>query len=387
MAAVPHGRAICAASLLVVTRLALAAEPPPEARPRLAVLELASAGANPSLAAAAGGVVGSELDRLGVFQVMTSEAIRALLAHELQKQILGGCAGSDCLGAVGGALGADYVVSGKVSALGGEAGAPVRYGVELTLSSTRRGTQEGQATDAAASEADLIQRLPRTVGRLTARLLAARSGQLVVAVSESGALVKVDDQARGTSPLPGPLELPSGPRALSVEKDGFVAWQADVTVHAGRLVEERVNLVPSPDFIRRYESRARTMRIGAWTATGVAVAGAAAAIAFQLQASKLYGNSTTEGTFLYYKQKLLDGAAAPAGVDYRAEAERLKNRMGTAENLSYAGMALAAAGAGAATWLWIAGDDPGRYARYRRAVALDVSPARGGAALALSGAF
>lgn len=376
-------RALCAALLLVLARAAGAASAA-EGRPRLAVLELAAAGASPSLVAATGGVVGTELDRLGVFQVMTSEAIRALLAHELQRQILGGCSGGECLGAVGGALGADYVVSGKVSALGG-GGAPVTYAVELTLSDTRRAAQEGQAAESAPTEAELIQRLPRAVGRLTARLLAARSGQLVVTVSEPGALVKVDDQARGTTPLPGPLELPSGPRALTVEKDGFVAWRSDLTVHAGRIAEERVTLVPSRDFVARYERRARTMRLGAWTATGVAVAGAAVAVAFQLQASKLYGNSSTEGTFLYYKQKLLDGTTSSGGVDYRAEAERLRDRMGTAENLSYAGMALAAAGAGVATWLWIAGDDPGRYARYRGAVT--VAPAPGGASLALAGAF
>jgi hypothetical protein len=381
--AAAHARALCAALLLVLARGGAAA-PAAEARPRLAVLELAIAGASPSLAAAMGGVVGTELDRLGVFQVMTSEAIRGLLAHELQRQILGGCSGSECLGAVGGALGAEYVVSGKVSALGGS-GAPVSYAVELTLSDTRRATQEGQAAEAAGSEAELIQRVPRLVGRLTARLLASRSGQLVVTVSEAGALVKVDDQARGTTPLPGPLKLPSGTRALTVEKDGFVAWQSDLTVQAGRIAEERVNLVPSPDFIARYERRARAMRLGAWTATGAAVAGAAVAVAFQLRASKLYGNSSTEGTFLYYKQKLLDGASSSGGVDYRAEAERLRDRMGTAENVSYAGMALAAAGAGVATWLWIAGDDPRRYARYRGAVT--VAPAPGGAALALAGSF
>lgn len=381
-----RSRALRAALALFVFTGSAWAEAPAEVRPRLAVLDLGTAGASPSLAAAASGVVATELDRLGVFKVMTSEAIRTLLALELQKQILGGCTGSECLSTVGGALGADFLVGGKVSAVGG-AGAPASYGVELTLSNVKKGTQEGQAAESAATEAELIQRLPRAVGRLTARLLAARSGQLVVAVSEAGALVRVDDQARGTSPLPGPLELPSGPRSLVVEKQGFVAWQADVTVHPGRIAEERVDLVPSPDFIKSYESRARKMRIGAWTATGAAVAGAAVAVAYQLQASKIYGNSTTEGTFLYYKQKLVDGATPPPGVDFRAEAERLKNKMNTAENLSYAGMGLAVAGAGAAVWLWIAGDDPGRYARYRRSVSLDVTPSPGGAALALAGSF
>lgn len=386
MITAPHARALGAALALLASAAVARGDAPAESRPRLAVLDLATSGASPSLAAAAGGVVASELDRLGVFKVITSEAIRSLLALELQKQILGGCTGGECVSSVGGALGADFLVGGKVTAVGG-AGSPVTYGIDLTLSNVKKGTQEGQASDAAATEAELVQRLPRVVGRLTAKLLAARSGQLVVAVSEPGAVVKVDEQARGTSPLPGPLELPSGPRSLVVEKEGFVAWQADVTVHPGRIAEERVSLVPSPDFIQRYERRARTYRIGAWTATGVAVVGAAAAIGFQLQASKIYGNSTTEGTFLYYKQKLIDGATPPPGVDFRAEAERLKNRMNTAENLSYVGMGLGVVGAGAAAYFWIAGEDPGRYARYRRTVSVDVTPSPGGAAVALAASF
>lgn len=387
MLASRRARLACAALLASVAALVPAAEPAaPEVRPRLAVLDLGTAGASPSLAAAAGGVVASELDRLGVFQVVTTEAIRALLAHELQRQLLGGCTGGDCVAAVGGALGADYLVAGKVSAVGG-AGAPQSFTIDLTLSAVRTGTQEGQATETAATESELMLRVPRAVGRLTARVLASRSGRLLVTASEPAAVVKVDDQARGTTPLPGALELPSGRRTLVVEKAGFVAWQSDVTVQPGRILEERVTLVPSPDYVRAYETRARRMRAGAWTATGVGAAGLVAAVAFQLRASRIYGNATTEGTFLYYKQKLVEGAEAPPGVDYRAEAERLRDRMRTAENLSYVGAGLAAVGAGAAAWLWIAGDDPARYARYRRGVALELTPTPGGAALALAGGF
>jgi hypothetical protein len=196
-------------------------------------------------------------------------------------------------------------------------------------------------------------------------------------------VVKVDDQARGTTPLPAPLELPSGPRSLSVEKQGFVTWQQDLTVQAGRLAEERVNLVPSPDFVKDYESRARKIRIGAWTATGVAAGGLVTAVVFQLRASKLYGDAATPGTFLYYKQQLL-GASPPAGA--REQAQRLQGQVSTAQNVSYVGMGLLAVGAGVGTWLWVWGDDPDRYSRYR-GLAASLAPAPGGGALALSGTF
>jgi hypothetical protein len=375
-------RALCAGLLLTAGRAAAA---PPDDRPKVAVVDLVANGASPSLASAAGGAVASELDRLGAFKVISSDNIRAMLALERQRQILGGCADAGCVTEIGGALGADYLVSGQVSAVGGS-GSPVTYGIDLTLSSVKKGAREGSAVESARTESELMQLLPRAVGKLTARVLASRSGRLVLVASEAGAAVKVDDQVRGTTPLPGPLELPSGPRSIAVEKQGFVTWQADLVIHPGRIAEEHVALVPSPDFIQQYESRNGKMRLGAWVATGTAAAGALAAVVFQLRANQLYGDSTTSGTFLYYKQKLIDGAVPPPGVDYRQQAERLQGRVSTAQNLSYAGAGLLAVGAGAAAWLWVAGDDPDRYARYR-GLAASIAPARGAASLALAGEF
>lgn len=379
-------RLSAAASLaaLVVTAVPAGAA---ERRPTLAVIDLVAAGASPALAGAVAGSVGTELDRLQVFKVVTSEAIRGMLALERQRMILGACAGGACAADLGAALGTDYLVSGKVTAVG--AGAAARFSLELVLADVKKGSQEGQASESAATEAALVAAVPRAVGKLTARLLSSRSGHLVLVASEAGALVKVDDQARGTTPLPGPLSLPSGPRAVSVEKEGFVAWQSDVTVQPGRVVEERVSLVPSPDFIRAYERRAGRMRLGAWAGTGAAILGAATFGWFQLRANQLYGNSTSDGTFLYYKQKLLDGSAPPAGADaayWRTRAESLRNRVNTAQNLSYVGGGVAAVGAGVAAWLWLAGDDPHRYDRYR-GLAVGVTPAAGGATLSLAGSY
>jgi len=377
--------------LALVALGALAPLPPPvraaEKRPTLAVIDLVAAGASPALAGAVGGSVGTELDRLQVFKVITSEAIRGMLALERQKMILGACAGGACANDLGAALGTDYLVSGKVTALG--TGSAARFSLDLVLADVKRGAQEGQASEGATSEAALVAAVPRAVGKLTARLLASRSGHLVLVSSETGAVVKVDDQVRGTTPLPGPLSLPSGPRALVVEKQGFVAWQADVTVQPGRVVEERVSLVPSPDFIRSYERRSGGMRLGAWAGTGAALLGAATFGFFQIRANQLYGNSTSDGTFLYYKQKLLDGAAPPAGADagyWRTKAQSLQNRVNTAQNLSYVGGGVAAVGAGVAAWLWIAGDDPHRYDRYR-GLAVGLRPTGGGATLSLAGHY
>jgi hypothetical protein len=285
---------------------------------------------------------------------------------------------------VGGALGVDYLVSGKVSRLAASRDAPETLSIELTLSAVKSGQREGSAIETGRSEADLLGRVGRAVSRLVARVLTSRSGTLVVAATESGALVKVDEQVKGTTPLQGAIALPAGPHALAVEKQGFVAFQKEVQVLPGKLAEERAVLVPSPDFIREYESRQRKLRTGAWIATGVAVAGVAAAVLLQADASRLYGNDSTAGTFLYDRRKLLDGVTTEGGVDLRAQAVTLQGEISQRETLSWVAVGVGAASAVAATWLWIAGDDPERYARYRTGVVAGVAPRPGGLMASLS---
>jgi hypothetical protein len=360
--------------------------PAAEKRPSLAVLDLVANGASKELASAAAGMTANEIDRIGVFKVITSDAIRAMLAFEKQRQMLG-CSDAGCLSELGGALGADYLVSGKVSRLAPTAKGPETLTLELTLSSVKNGQTEGSALESGGSESELLGKVPRAVGKLVSRVLSGRSGTLVVASTEAGSVVKVDEQVKGTTPLQGAIPLPAGPHALSVEKDGFVAFQKEVQVLPGALTEERALLVPSPDFIRAYESRQKKLRVGAWIATGLTVASVTAAVVLQANAGKLYGNDTTPGTFLYDRRKLQDGVFTEGGVDLQAQATQLKSDIHQAETLSWVAVGIGAAGAVTATWLWIAGDDPDRYARYRTGVVAGVAPRPGGLVASLAVTF
>jgi hypothetical protein len=321
--------------------------------------------------------------------VITSEAIRDMLAFEKQRQMLG-CTEAGCIAELGGALGVDYLVSGKVSRLAASKDAPESFTLELTLSSVRKGQREGSVIETGRSEAELLGKAARAAQRLVQKVLAGRTGTLVVASSEAGAVVKVDDLVRGTTPLQGQITLPAGPHTLVVEKQGFVAFQKDVQVQPGKLTDERATLVPSPDFIREYEARQRKLRLGAWISTGVAVAGLAGAVVLQAEASRTYGTESTPGTFLYARRKLLDGQEVDplTGVDYRAQADALKATVDQRQTASYVAAGVGAVAAATATWLWIAGDDPDRYARYRTASArLDVAPRPGGALASLTLGF
>lgn len=375
-------------SLALLALLVAAPTLAAEQKPKLAVLDLVANGASRELASAAGGVVATELDRLGVFKVVTSDAIRDMLAFEKQRQMLG-CADSGCIAEIGGALGVDYLVSGKVTRLAASKDAPESFTLELTLSSVKRGQREGSVIETGRSEAELVAKTGRAVQKLVQKVLSGRTGTLVVASSEAGAVVKIDDQVKGTTPLQGQIALPAGPHTLVVEKQGFVSFQKDVQIQPGRLTDERATLVPSPDFIRDYESRQRKVRLGAWISTGVAVAGVAGAVLLQADATRIYGTDSTPGTFLYARRKLLDGQEVDpvTGVDYRAQAASLKSDVSQRETLSYVAAGVGGVAAVTATWLWIAGDDPGRYARYRDVARLDVVPLPGGALASLSVGF
>jgi hypothetical protein len=368
-------------ALAAVAALALAlpqAVRAAEAKPKLAVLDFTANGASKELASAAGGIAANELDRMQTFQIVTAEAIRNMLAFEKQRQMLG-CADAGCMADLGGALGVDWLVSGKVTKLAASGGIPETYSLDLTLTNVRKAQREGSVVEAARTEAELVQKTGKAAQKLVARILAGRSGRLVVSVEEVGAVVKVDDQARGTTPLRGPIVLPAGPHAVAVEKKGFVAYQKDVQVEAGRVIEERVALIPSPDFVKEYESRQKKLRLGAWISTGVALAGLGTAVALQVSANSLYGNESTPGTFLYDRARLQGGVETLNGIDLRAEANKLKSDIETRQTASYVTGGVGVVAAVAATYFWIAGEDPHRYAGFAETARLDVAPTPGGA--------
>ena len=375
-------RLVTALLLAALLPLRAAAAPPP--RPRVAVLDFSADGVPPELARGVAGSTAAELDRIGAFQVMTTDAVRSLLAFEKQRQMLG-CTDPGCYADVGASLGAEWLVTGRVSRVAGASGAPPRLTLELTLAEVKRSERAGSAIETAASEGELVGRVGRAVNQLFQKVLAGRTGKLLVNSLEAGAVVRVDDQVKGTTPLGGTLEVPAGPHLLSVEKEGFVLWQRDVQIDAGQVTEVGATLVPSPDYVKAWEKRNGRIRAGAWIATGVAVVAVAGALWFQADANQAYGNETSPNTFLFDRRKLQDGITVEGVVNYRTQANQLQSQIETDQALVMASAGVAVVAAGVATWLWIAGDDPQRYARFDVApVAAGVVPLPGGAYATLS---
>jgi hypothetical protein len=120
--------------------LLLAAEPSPQDLPRLFVLKLdAPKAADPELLRVIGDLLVTHVQGTGRYQVTSSAQILDVLNLEQQKQ-LAGCTEEGCIAEIAGALGAQHVVGGSLSLLGG------RQVLTLRLIDARESRLENQVT-------------------------------------------------------------------------------------------------------------------------------------------------------------------------------------------------------------------------------------------------
>lgn len=347
--------------------------------PGLAVMDFAIEGAPPEIAAATSGLVAHELERLQLFRITTAETTRVILGVERQRQLLGceNCSGN----AIDELTSFEYLVTGKLVRSGGPKEA--RYLLQLTLMKAKSAQPLSSVRVEAKGEEKLLQEVPPGTLKLVGKLLEGRQGSLVVGASETGAAVKIDDTQVGTTPLQSRVPIAAGPHLLSVEKDGFTQVRKEVRISPDQVADEFIRLVPSPDMAEAYEARAKRFRVLAWISTGVAVAGVGAFVGGNLAASGLYGETNTEKTFAFYRDRLVRGDES-----YRDMANQAKAQIELMQTISWIGLGAAAAGGIAATVFFVVGDPPGKYEAYRQktgVVSMSLSPTPGG--MVLSGQF
>jgi hypothetical protein len=355
------------------------------ANPKMAVPDFNTTAGNESLAAMLAGSVATEIDRTGLFQVTTSDQVRALLSLERQRQLLG-CSDDSCSSNIGGQMGVDFLVNGRLTRLTDAKKATTGLTLDLSIVEVKTGKRVSSREVSGTTEADLVGKLTENVAALIAPLLSGRQGFIVVIASEDGSVVKVDGTQLGTTPMTQRLAVPGGPHVLRIEKDGFTAVQKQVRVAPDQVTEETVRLMPSPDFIEGYEKKQWGLRIGAFIATGLAVAGVTTFAIMQGQAQASYGDpsclSTTGGLppcFAGLRASLV----AMEDPVVRERAEALKNRINSQLAISYVAGGVGLASAVAATALFLIGDDPNRYQSYRGPKAAAwLLPSGGGGAFA-----
>ena len=351
-----------------------------DSRVKIAVLDLQARGVDASLVQSAGTLIASELNKLEVFKVISREDIRNMLSFEKDKQNLGCDSDQACLAEIGGALGVEYIVAGSLAKIGDT------MVLSLALNNTKTAGVENRVSETVSGKSDaLIGALSRNAKVLVSKILKGREGFLVLAIAETGAVVKVDGLIKGTTPLKGRLTLTLGPHLLEVEKAGFVSYSEDISVPNKQVLAKNVALVPSSDFIDAYESKAKKMRTAAWITTGLAVAGAGTAVFFnQKSASTETSFNAAKAT---YQTTLLQS-------DY----DRMRSLANTGNSqvlLARVGLGAGVAALAAATYFWVAGDEPHKYEGFKDAApeapagptSLLLSPTERGGALAIAGRF
>lgn len=364
---------------------------PPDSPPKrlsIAVGDLSAQGVPKDVAATLTDIVASELSKFKVFDIITSQEVQEMLSHEQQKQLVGCESDISCLTEIGGALGARFLAIGSVGKLG------ETYIINLQLVDVRRARITSREKSEMLKSADAIPAsAARLVQKLVRPLLEAKQGFLSLSCSEEGANVKVDDTLVGVTPLER-LDVNWGPHTVKVEREGFIAYARDIDVESGRTSRLDVRLIPSQEFIEKYETRAKTFRTLAWTSSGLALAGLGLAGFFEFRARSAEDDHNGKVRELESAGKAIVG---PNGYTITDEAARLTEQPrldslkdDADQNTLISRVAL---GAGVAVGLaslyfWLAGDSMDRYEEYRgEGSALLFTPQRDGALVGIQGRF
>ncbi len=144
----------------------LAATPAPGTtteKPKLAVTELQAAGGlDPSVASALTESITAEISARGLFDVLSSRDIQALMGHERQRQLMGCADESNCLAELAGAMGARFVMNGVLAKIG------AAYQLTLQTLDANRAQPIGRSVRIANTLEELSGQIPFAVAEATA---------------------------------------------------------------------------------------------------------------------------------------------------------------------------------------------------------------------------
>ena len=315
---------------------------------KVAVMTLSgSSNVESSLLGSLTSAVAETLDALGPFDAISTEDVKQMVQYEVQQQLLG-CADDQCASRLGGALGADFVVSGSLTAAGSTSV------LQLQLLNVTAASVDNRISREHVGDADgLFAAVRGATKQLVREILGARSGKLRVAVSEEGATIAVNGSIVGVSPLREPLTLAGGSHTLSVEKEGFVLFRQDYAVQEDRETPADARLQPSVEFIRAYQADAGRVRVLAWTgiATGSALVLTSVALFAATQAS---ADALGRDIAAYNDEGL-------RRTERYDELRARQAELGAFDGAALGTLLTGSAAAGVGLLLYLLGDDPSRY--------------------------
>jgi len=197
------------------------------------------------------------------------------------------------------------------------------------------------------------------------RSLATQAGELSLTISEPGAVVFIDGEARGA--YKGPLQLVSGLHLLRVEHADFFSVERKVSVPARGRSELAIDLRPTPDKLERY--RSATARRSAWgwttTASGALLVAGSAGFLWYNDGQK----SEKESAFDAQVARSEPGEDCdPQGIQAATCRTELQIALDDLERTrqrdvyGWVGLGVGAAALAVGLYLLLGNDDPDRYA-------------------------
>jgi len=187
--------------------------------PKLAVMRLEPLRVSPDIGRILDELLIKAIDDRGLYDVVSTDEINAVLGLERQKELLG-CEDVTCVAEIGGALGVEWLLLGTVSRLGNEIIVSLKLadtkGMDIQRSESRTIDQETQY------EAAVQKALDKILG----------SGSLTVVSDPAGATVVLDGKGRGSSPLTLGT-IPAGRHQLRLELDDHESHEVAVLVRKG----------------------------------------------------------------------------------------------------------------------------------------------------------
>jgi len=346
-------------STTLVLALALAAQaPPPETglrdmnKPRLAIMALAAQGVPEEYALGLTETIATGIARTGVFETLSPRQVSSILSYEKRKDALGACADEACYTSIARAVKAAHLIGGSVSKVGDQ----LVLDLILIDATTGKALERGKDTTTEAS--DLVERAYRTAIIVLQPLLSARQGYLDITSNVADAAVKVNDVRRSEG-IGQAIALPAGPHVVEVSKDGFYAAITDISIQPGAVTTQRITLIPAKETIAAYESKATWMRAGAYGASALAVGAT-------VLAAVMFNNASLDADRVeaFVARPDIERTAA-----LREEAVGARSDFEVGQGLYLGAMGAAVIFGASAIYLFLAGDDPDRYAEFR-----DVDP-------------
>jgi hypothetical protein len=314
--------------------------------------------------------------------VLSAEDVRQMLAIERGRQLVGVAVNQEA-SALGKTLGAKNVVVGSITRVG------TGLTVDLRLLDSTAAKVVSHRSLGPVDMAQVARGLPGIAQELVGPLLAAEQGELLVRTREEAAEVLVDGTLVGTSPLPA-VKLPRGTHRLEVRKEGFISFSTPVRIEHAQVRVQDVVLVPSPEFADAWKERHGRLRLGAYLATGVAVAALTGGVLLdRLSTQPTYDNEFAPRQLWLQTQAASGTQAEPKSVSSNAQASAvwaqcgedptqcqqqaadLQGQIKLQQGVTLGLLGVGLVAAGTATYLWLSGKDPNRYSGLVAGVALD----------------